>query len=108
MATIIEDDEGSAYRPERFTVITEISDINLRQNLGTLLNQVEDRKDSILISKDGKAVAALVDADLFARINRMRDRFDDLANRISEDCAQTPVEIGIAEIDAVVAAQRAQ
>jgi prevent-host-death family protein len=89
-------------------MITEVSDINLRQNLGTLLNQVEDRKGSILISKDGKPVAALVDADLFARINRIRDRFDDLANRIAEDYAQTPVEIGLAEIDAAVAAQRAQ
>jgi prevent-host-death family protein len=89
-------------------MITEVSDINLRQNLGALLNQVEDRKDSILISKDGKPVAALVDAELFARINRIRDRFDDLANRIAEDYAQTPVEIGLAEIDAAVAAQRAQ
>jgi len=89
-------------------MITEVSDINLRQNLGALLNQVEDRKDSILISKDGKPVAALVDAELFARINRIRDRFDDLANRIAEDYAQTPVEIGLAQIDAAVAAQRAQ
>jgi prevent-host-death family protein len=89
-------------------MITEVSDIHLRQNLGALLNQVEDRKDSILISKDGKPVAALVDADLFARINRIRDRFEDLANRIAEDYAQTPVEIGLAEIDAAVAAQRAQ
>jgi prevent-host-death family protein len=89
-------------------MITEVSDINLRQNLGTLLSQVEDRTESILISKDGKPVAALVDAELFARINRIRDRFDDLANRIAEDYAQTPVEIGLAEIDAAVAAQLAQ
>lgn len=89
-------------------MVTEVSDISLGQNLGTLLNQVEDRKDSILISKDGKPVAALVDAELFARINRIRDRFDDLATRIAEDYAQTPIEIGLAEIDAAVAAQRAQ
>jgi prevent-host-death family protein len=89
-------------------MITEVSDINLRQNLGTLLNQVEDRKDSILISKDGKPVAALIDAEFFARVNRIRDRFDDLANRIAEDYAQTPLEVGLAEIDAAVAAQRAE
>ncbi len=87
-------------------MITEVSDIHLRQNLGTLLNQVEDRKDSILISKDGKPVAALVDAELFARINRIRDRFDDLADRIAEDYAQTPLEVGLAEVDAAVAAKR--
>jgi len=88
-------------------MITEVSDIDLGRNLTELLNQVETGNESILISKDGKPVAALVDAELFARINRIRDRFDDLANRIAEDYAQTPVEIGLAEIDAAVAAQRA-
>ena len=33
-------------------------------------------KVGIVINKDGKPVAALVDADLFARIRRMRDRFN--------------------------------
>lgn len=41
-----------------------------------MLNQVQYRNDSIVINKDGKPVAALVDADLFARIQRMRERFD--------------------------------
>ncbi len=58
------------------------------------------------MSKDGKPVAALVDAELFARIHHTRDRFDDLASRTAEDYAQTPVEIGLAEIDAAVAAQQ--
>jgi prevent-host-death family protein len=49
------------------------------RNLGEMLNQVQYRNDSIVINKDGKPVAALVDAELFARIRRMRDRFDTLA-----------------------------
>lgn len=89
-------------------MITEVSDINLRQNLGSLLNQVEERNDTILINKDGKPVAALVDVELFTRINRMRTRFDDLTNRLAEDFAQTPFETGLAEIDAAVAAERAR
>jgi prevent-host-death family protein len=35
-----------------------------------MLNQVQYRNDSIVINKDGKPVAALVDAELFARIRR--------------------------------------
>ena len=63
-------------------MITEVSAVNFRQNLGEMLNQVQYRNDSIVINKDGKAVAALVDAELFARIRRMQERFDALSNRI--------------------------
>jgi hypothetical protein len=68
-----------------------------------MLNQVQYRKDSIVINKDGKAVAALVDADLFARIRRLRERFDALSSRVAEDYAATPAEEGLAEIEALVA-----
>jgi prevent-host-death family protein len=71
-----------------------------------MLNQVQYRNDSIVISKDGKPVAALVDAELFARIRRMRDRFDALSNRIAEAYADIPPGEGLAEIDAAVAEAR--
>lgn len=87
-------------------MITEVSAVNFRQNLGEMLNQVQYRNDSIVISKDGKPVAALVDAELFARIRRMRERFDALADRIAEAYADVPVEEGLAEIDVAVAAER--
>jgi hypothetical protein len=51
-------------------------------------------------------VAALVDAELFARIRRMRERFDALCTRIAESYAEVPLEEGLAEIDAAVAAER--
>jgi prevent-host-death family protein len=88
-------------------MITEVNAVNFRQNLGEMLNQVQYRNDSIVINKDGKPVAALVDADLFARIRRMRDRFDALVQRIEEAYAEVPVEEGLAEIDAVVTRERA-
>lgn len=87
-------------------MIAEISAVNFRQNLGEMLNQVQYRNDSIVISKDGKPVAALVDAELFARIRRMRERFDALTDRIAEAYGDVPVEEGLAEIDAAVAAER--
>lgn len=87
-------------------MITEVTAVKLRQNLGEMLNQVQYRSDSIIINKDGKPVAALVDAELFARISRMRDRFDALSRQIAKVYASVPVEEGMAEIDAAVAKAR--
>jgi prevent-host-death family protein len=88
-------------------MVTEVSAVGFRQNLGEMLNQVQYRNDSIIINKDGKPVAALVDAELFARIRRMQARFDALSQRIAEAHAEMPVEEGLAEIDAAVARLRA-
>jgi len=87
-------------------MITEVNAVNFRQNLGEMLNRVQYRNDSIVINKDGKPVAALVDADLFARIRRMRDCFDALSNRIADAYADIPMKKGLAEIDAAVEAER--
>ena len=78
-------------------MITEVTAVNFRQNLGEMLNQVQYRNDSILVSKDGKPVAALVDAELFARIRRMRERFDALSARIAHGYATVPEAEGLAE-----------
>jgi prevent-host-death family protein len=88
-------------------MINEVTAVKFRQNLGEMLNQVQNRNDSILIHKDGKPVAALVDAELFARIRRMRERFDALSSRIAEGYAEVPAEEGLAEIDAAVASEHA-
>ena len=87
-------------------MISEVSAVNFRQNLGEMLNQVQYRNDSIVINKDGKPVAALVDAELFARIRRMRERFDALSSRIYEAYADVPAAKGMGEIDAAVARER--
>jgi prevent-host-death family protein len=87
-------------------MVTEVNAVNFRQNLGEMLNQVQYRNDSIVINKDGKPVAALVDAELFARIRRMRDRFDALSQRIAQAYAETPAEEGLTEVDALVARER--
>lgn len=87
-------------------MVTEVNAVTFRQNLGEMLNQVQYRNDSIVINKDGKPVAALVDAELFARIRRMRDRFDALSSRIADAYASVPPDEGMAEIDAAVAAER--
>jgi prevent-host-death family protein len=89
-------------------MITETSAVNFRQNLGEMLNQVQYRHDSVLIKKDGKPVAALVDARLFQRIRRMQSRFDALCQRIEAGFSNVPESQGLAEIEAAVALERAQ
>ena len=87
-------------------MITETSAVSFRQNLGDMLNQVHYRSDSIVINKDGKSIAALVDARLFERIRRMQVRFDALSQRLVRGFAGTPQEEGMAEIEAAVQAER--
>jgi len=87
-------------------MITEVSAVKFRQNLGEMLNQVQYRNDSIVINKDGKPVAALVDAELFGRIQRMKKRFDELSSEFSAAYADVPMDEGLAEIDEVCTAVR--
>lgn len=87
-------------------MITEVSAVNFRQNLGEMLNQVQYRRDSVIINKDGKPVAALVDARLFERIRRVQERFDALCQRIEAGFANVPEDEGLAEIEAAVRQER--
>ena len=89
-------------------MITETSAVTFRQNLGEMLSQVQYRHDSVVINKDGKPVAALVDARLFDRICRMQKRFDALCQRLEAGFSVLPEVEGLAEIDAAVALERSQ
>ena len=87
-------------------MITETSAVTFRQNLGEMLNRVQYRRDSVVINKDGKPVAALVGARLFERIRRMQDRFEALCNRIEAGYATVPESEGLEEIEAAVDQER--
>ena len=89
-------------------MINEVNAVTFRQNLGDMLNQVQYRHDSILIKKDGKPVAALIDAQLFDRICRFKERFEQLSQQIAGAYAYVPTEEGLAEIDAIVSDIRHQ
>lgn len=87
-------------------MITETNAVTFRQNLGEMLNRVQYRHDSVVINKDGKPVAALVDARLFERIRRMQDRFEALCQRIEAGYANVPETEGMEEIQAAVQLER--
>ena len=51
-------------------MLREATAMNVRQNLGALLNEVQYKHDNIVITKAGKPVAALVDMATFERMRR--------------------------------------
>jgi prevent-host-death family protein len=83
-----------------------VNAVKFRQNLGEMLNQVQYRKDSVVVTKDGKPVAALVDAELFERIRRMRERFDRVSAEFAAGFEGRPEDEVLAEIEAAVEAER--
>ncbi len=87
-------------------MITQTSAVTFRQNLGEMLNLVQYRHDSVVINKDGKPVAALVDARLFERIRRMQGRFDALCQRIEAGFSSVSEAGGMAAIEAAIAEDR--
>ena len=89
-------------------MIRQTNAVAFRQNLGEMLNQVQYRRDSVLINKDGKPVAALVDARLFERIRRMQARFELLCKRLESGFAAIDEAEGMAEIDKAVKQDRTQ
>jgi len=48
------------------------------------------------------------EADMNAKIRKAQERFDELCARIAENYAEVPMEEGMAEIDALVAEERAR
>ena len=74
----------------------EATAMTVRQNLGELLNEVQYKHDSIVITKAGKPVAALVDIATFERMRRKNDgQFERLWAQVArgfEDLSEAEVE----------------
>lgn len=87
-------------------MIRKSTAVAARQNFGDLLNQVQYRNDSVLITKDGKPVAALVDVEMFERIRRMREDFLSLTDRIGQSYSGLDPEVAEREIAEAVAHAR--
>jgi prevent-host-death family protein len=68
-------------------MIKTASAMEVRQNFGELINEVQYKHSSIIIKRGTKEVAAIVSVDLFDRIKLMRKEFDrltsDLRNSLS-------------------------
>ena len=87
-------------------MIRESSAVAARQNFGDLLNQVQYRNDAVVITRDGKPIAALVDVALFERIRRLRDEFVRLTNALGKAYEAVDPSVAQADIDDAVADAR--
>lgn len=82
--------------------------MTVRQNLGELLNEVHYRHDTIVITKAGKPVAALVDIALFEKIRLLNKEFEHLTGELAEIYADVDEKIALDEIgEAVDTARKA-
>lgn len=80
--------------------------MTVRQNLGELLNEVQYRHDSVLITKADKPVAALVDIDLFNRIRLLQKEFDRLTDELAMTYVNVKADKAQDEIDEAIDAAR--
>jgi len=87
-------------------MIREATAMKVRQNLGELLNGVQYRRDSVLVTKGGKPVAALVDIDLFQKIRLLDREFDRLTAELAIIYEGVDPETATKEIDEAVKAAR--
>jgi prevent-host-death family protein len=87
-------------------MIREAPAMTVRQNLGELLNEIQYRHDSILITKGGKPVAAMVHIGLFKKIRLLEDEFERLTSELAERYAGVDEATAEVEISAAVKAVR--
>jgi prevent-host-death family protein len=87
-------------------MIKESTAMTLRQKLGELLNEVQYRRDRILITKAGKPVAALIDIDTFDKIRKLDEEFDRLRAELAEAFEKVPEADGTKLVDDAVRAAR--
>lgn len=82
--------------------------MKVRQNLGELLNKVQYRHDSILITKAEKPIAALVDIQLFEKIRLMKTEFERLIAKLAKTYESVDAATAEAEINEAIVATRAK
>ncbi|GAB6040079.1 type II toxin-antitoxin system Phd/YefM family antitoxin [Endothiovibrio diazotrophicus] len=87
-------------------MLRETPAMTVRNNLGELLNEVQYRHDSVLITKGGKPVAALVNVEMFQRIRAMEGEFNRLTDRLATAYSGVDETEAQAEIAEALAAAR--
>lgn len=64
----------------------------LRHNLARLLNDVADRRDHVLVTRNGKPAAAIIPVDEY-------EALEETAEVLSDPHARAALEVGLAELD---------
>lgn len=88
-------------------MLQEAPAMTVRQTLGELLNEVQYRGHSIIVTKAGKPVAAIIDIDLFNRLRQLDAAFDRLVGQLRAAYERESSEVVAAEVDKARASVRA-
>lgn len=78
-------------------MLREAPAMTVRQNLGELLNEVQYKRDQIVITKAGKPVAALIDIPLFERLQQMEQEFARMTKHMQQAFADMQ-ESGLSDL----------
>jgi prevent-host-death family protein len=87
-------------------MIREASAMKVRQNLGELINEVQYRHDTVLVTKAGKRVAAIVDVELFEKIRLLEAEFNRLVAQLQKAYQGRSLEAVEAELQKARTASR--
>ncbi len=74
----------------------------VRKNLGELLNEVQFRHNTILITKSDKPIAALVDIELFNRFRLLQKEFDNMTDELASSYSGVEIDDALIEIEETV------
>ena len=89
------------------SMISEAPANTVRQHLEELLNEVQYRRQRVVITRAGKPVAALVDTAAFDRLRRLDEEFEHLRGKLGEGFSRYSEDEVDALVDEAVEAARA-
>lgn len=62
--------------------------MTLRKNLGEILNKVEYKHDTIIITRAGKPSVAIIDIQLFDKIKNIKNKFQSLTSELQNSFSE--------------------
>lgn len=89
-------------------MLQKVSAMDMRKRFGDLLNDVHYRHNTVLITKAGKPMGALIDIDLYEKIRLMEDEFHRMTDELAHAYADVDSELAEAEIREAIEASRKQ
>ena len=73
-------------------MIRQASSMEVRQNFGEIINEVQYKHSSVLVKRGKKPVAAIVNIDLFEKIRSMEKEFYRLVTSLQQAFASVEEE----------------
>lgn len=89
-------------------MIQKVSAMDMRKRFGDLLNDVHYRHNTVLITKAGKPMGALIDVDLFEKISLMENEFHRMTDELANAYMDVDPEVAESEIQEAIEALKQQ